>query len=70
MLKSEYRNIADHEVLEIQTAKSYRPYDRLILRDSKGKRIWTVLACERADQGWTVTGIRCPRGCRIHRRRR
>jgi len=70
MLKPKPSEIAGHEVLEIQTAKAYRPYDRLVLRDSKGQTIWTVLDCEPTDQEWTVTGIRCPPGCRIHRRRR
>jgi len=50
MLKPEYHNIAGYEVLEIQTAEAYRPYDRLILRDSKCRAIWTVLNCEPAHQ--------------------
>ncbi len=49
MSKPEHREIAGHEVFEIQTAEAYRPYDRLILRDSKDRTIWTVLDCERAD---------------------
>ena len=36
-------------LLEVQTAKAYRPYDRLVLRGSKSREIRTVLACETAD---------------------
>lgn len=64
------REIVGHEVVEVQTAAGYRPYHRLVLRDSRGRLIWTVLASEPAGQEWTVTGIRCPPGCRIHHRRR
>jgi hypothetical protein len=62
--------VAGHEVVELQTAKPYRPYDRLVLRDSKGRTIWTVLSCEKADKGWNITAIRCPSGCRMHHRKR
>ncbi len=30
-----HRQIVGHEVVELQTAKAYRPYDRLILREAK-----------------------------------
>jgi hypothetical protein len=63
-------HVANHEAIEVQTRKAYRPYDRLVLRDRNGRIIWTVLMCERADPGWAVTAIRCKSGCRLHRRRR
>jgi len=74
MVRPAIRQISGHEMVEVQTAKAYRPYDRLVVRATTGRTIWAVLACEPAcepaDQGWTVTGIRCPPGCRIHLRRR
>jgi hypothetical protein len=59
-LKPDHREITGHEIVEVRSAEAYRPYDRLILRDSKGRTIWTVLACELAEQGWTVTGDTLP----------
>jgi len=64
------RQISGHAVVEVQTPKSYNGYDRLVLRTAKGRTIWTVLSCERADKSWNITAIRCPSGCQIHRRRR
>lgn len=65
-----HRQISGHEVVELQTARTYRPYERLILREAKGRTIWTVLLCAPSDSGWTVTAIRCPRGRQMHRRKR
>ncbi len=48
MLKPKHREVADHALVEVQTAEAYRPYDKLVLRDSKGRTIWTVLACKPA----------------------
>jgi hypothetical protein len=31
-----------------------RPYDRLVLRESKGRTIWTVLACEKSNARFLV----------------
>ncbi len=58
MTRLERRYTEDHEVLEIQTHQSYRPYDRLILRDAKGRTVWTVPDCEASAEGWLVTAIR------------
>ena len=55
-----HSNGAGHEVVEHRSASFCRPYDRLVLRDTKGRTIWTVLACEPADEGWTVTGDTVP----------
>ncbi len=67
---SVHRQIAGHEVGELETVEAYRPYDRLILRRSEGKTARTVLLYEPAEAGWSVTAIRCPRGCQIHRWKR
>ena len=48
-----HRQISGHEVVELQTAKTYRPYERLILREAKGRTIWTVRLCAPSDSGWT-----------------
>jgi hypothetical protein len=58
--------MAGHELVQVQTAKSYRSDDRLVLEDGV---ICIVLRCEKAKQGWSVTAIKCPSGCRTHRRR-
>lgn len=58
MPRLERSQTAGHEILEIQTARPYRPYDRLILRNSKGWTIWTVLRCEPARDG--------PSPCAVH----
>ena len=42
MLRVDRWQVIGHDVLEIQTAADYRPYDRLILRDTKGRTIWTT----------------------------
>ena len=47
MVKSTPRRIADHKTVEVQTAKPYRPYDRLVLRNPRGRTLWTVLSCKR-----------------------
>jgi hypothetical protein len=56
------RRIAGHEIVEIRKADVTLSYDRLVLRDQKGRTIWTVLLCEPADSGWAVTAIRYRRG--------
>ncbi len=55
-------------MVEHLSGNAYRPYDQLVLRDPKGRTVWTVLSCERAGEGWNITAIRCPRNCPIHRR--
>jgi hypothetical protein len=70
VLSAKLRQVADHKTVELQAAKPSIPYDRLVLHDPQGRTIWTVLSCERADKGWNITAIRCPRSCRTHRRRR
>ncbi len=70
MAGAERRQIGGHEMVEVKTSKPYQPYDRLVLRSSKGRTISTVLLCEPAASGWSVTAIRCPSGCRMHRRNR
>jgi len=40
------RLIADHELVEHRSAKPYRPYDRLVLRNPRGRTLWTALSCE------------------------
>ena len=64
------RQLAGHEVVEHLSLNRYLPYDRLVLRHPKGRPIWTVLSCEKEEEGWNVTAIRCPSDCRIHRRER
>jgi hypothetical protein len=58
-----------HEFVQVQTAKSYRPDDRLVLQDGKATTICIVLRCEKAEQGWSVKAMKCPSGCRTHRQR-
>jgi len=70
MVAPALRQFAGHELVEHRSAKPYRPYDRLVLRNPKGRTIWTVPSCERADEGWSITAIRCPQNCRTHRRKR
>ena len=61
----------DHEVIEVSMPRSYRPYDRLILRDAaSGRTTWTVLDCEQQGDAWQVTAARCLKSCRVHNRRR
>jgi hypothetical protein len=33
------RRISDHEVIEVLMPRSYQPYDRLVLRDPKGRTV-------------------------------
>jgi hypothetical protein len=57
MAGPESRQLTGHEVVEHRSGKSYRPYDRLVLRNPRGRTIWTVLSCERAGKGWSITAI-------------
>lgn len=62
--------VTGHGVTEISVARAYRPYDRLVLRNpAAGRSFWTVLACDRKEDGWLVTGFHCPPDCRLHQRR-
>ncbi len=63
-------NLASHEIIELQTAYAYRPYDHLVLRNVEGRAIWTVLRCEPAGHAWKITAIRCQQDCRAHHRKR
>ena len=58
MVDSKPQQVAGHEAVEVQTGNPYRSYDRLVLRDPKGRTIWTVLAREGVDEGWNITAIR------------
>jgi hypothetical protein len=70
-MRSSIRRVAGHEVVEVAMTRPYRPYDRLVFRDPRtGRSLWTVLACDRQEEGWQVTGLRCPPGYPLHRRRR
>lgn len=69
MARPAQRQIPGHEVVEHRSANRYHAYDRLVIRDPKGRSIWTVLSCERADKGWNITAIRCPSGCQTHHRK-
>jgi hypothetical protein len=65
------RKIPDHEVIQVSMQQPYRPYDRLILRDTPaGPTTWTVLDCERQVDAWQVTATRYLESCQKHRRRR
>jgi hypothetical protein len=54
-MRASSRHVAGHEVVEHTSANRYRPYDRLVLRDPKGRTIWTVLSCERSGKSWNIT---------------
>ncbi len=70
MVQSTPRQIAGHEVVEHRSGNAYQPYDRLVLRNSKGRTVWTVLSCGKAGKAWTITAIRCLSDCQTHRRKR
>jgi hypothetical protein len=69
-MRTSSRHVAGHEVVEHQSANRYRLYDRLVLREPRGRTGWTVLSCEKEGRCWNITAIRCPSDCRIHRRKR
>jgi len=53
-------------VVEVQTAKAYSPHHRLNLRDPRGRPALDGSALPAGGgQGWSVTAIRCPGGCRL-----
>lgn len=56
----------EHETVQVQTAKSYRRNDRLVLEDGA---ICIVLWCKKAEEGWSVAAKKCPSGCRTHLQR-
>ena len=43
------RRLVGHDIIEVQTTLEYRPYDHLILRNPRGRTVWTVLDSEQED---------------------
>ena len=66
------QRVGDHEKVMARVREVLRPYDRLVLRDPKlgGRWIGTVLACDRSQEAWLVTAVRCPPTCWDHHRKR
>jgi len=57
-MRASVRRVACHEITDVVVARPYRLYNRLLLRDpATGRSIWTVLACDRRDDGWQVNGL-------------
>jgi hypothetical protein len=50
MVQSTPRQIASHEVVEHRSANPFKPYDRLVLRDPKGRTVSTVLSGGKAGK--------------------